>query len=386
MLRLPARTRRLPIGIDIGSESIKLLQLQQTAPEVVSLCAAAIWRFPRGSGDDPSNRRRQAAEAVRRMLHENGFRGRDVVSALSCRQLGIRSVRLPQMPAKELREAVKWEARERFGFELGDDQISYLDAGEVRNGNDTYREVVLLAVEKEAIEDHVALLSEMKLHPVHVDAAPMAMFRVFDRFHRRQEDGQSSRVAAEIGACGTRVVVARGGQVVFLKSLDIGGSALTAAVAKQLNLGEDDAWQVRQRGIRHQLAQSAENSSQDQQDQVDRNVQDAVRGVLESLGEEMALCLRYCSVTFRGLRPSEVLLCGGEAYDPFVSKALGERLGVPCVVGRPLRGLDTGHVRLDPEGKGIFAEWAVCMGLATRCLAESPPASEVDHGIHGLSA
>ncbi len=378
--------KRLPIGMDIGSQSIRMMQLQQAASGAVSVAAAAIWRFPRPSGDDPSQRRAQAMDAVARMLRSGGFKRREVVSALPCSQMGIRNVRLPQMPAKELRDAVRWEAKERFSFEVGDDQLNYIDAGEVRSGNDTAQEVVLLAADKQVVEDHVSLLAAMKLRPVHIDAAPIAMFRMFDSFEAAGSEEQGSRIVVEVGEDGTRVVVARGGQIVFVKSLDMGGAALTAAVAKQLNLSADDAWQLRQRNIRSQSAVDADKSANPTQDQVDLNIHDALRGVLESLAKELALCLRYCSVTFRGLRPSEVILCGGEAYDPTVTKLLAERLNLPCVVGRPLRQLDTANVRMDSEGRGIFAEWAVCAGLAVRCLANWTPASEVEHGTHRLSA
>ena len=51
-----------------------------------------------------------------------------------------------------------------------------------------------------------------------------------------------------------------------------------------------------------------------------------------------------------------------------MAKLLAERLGIPCVVGRPMRGLDTAAVDWESHSRGIFAEWAVCAGLATRNL------------------
>jgi type IV pilus assembly protein PilM len=348
--------------------------------------AAALWRFPPGSAEDPARRREQAIEAVHRLWRRGGFSGHDVLSALPCGQVGIKNVRLPVMPANELHQAVKWEAKERFGFEVADDQLGYIDAGEVRSGTETAREVVLLAVEKKVVEDHLSLLSAMKLSPVTLEADPLAVFRAFERFLRREEDEQAARVVVDVGGSGTRVVVAKGKQIVFLKSIDVGGSAMTSAVAQQFNLSLEDAAQFRLRAIRQEWARSMGEPPAAGETPGDRSAQDAIRGVLESLAEEIALCLRYCSVTFRGLRLSQVILCGGEAYDPFVSKLLGERLGMPVIVGRPLRGLDTSQVNWDADCRGLFAEWAVCAGLAVRHLSASSMATEVDHGPNRLSA
>jgi type IV pilus assembly protein PilM len=227
----------------------------------------------------------------------------------------------------------------------------------------------------------------MKLSPVAIDAEPMAMFRVFGRFLRREEDEQTARVVVDLGASGTRVLVAKGQQIVFIKGLDVGASALTAAVSRQFNLSEEDAAQFRLRSMRQEPSRAGGRAANAEDTLVDWNTHDAVRGTLESLAEELALCLRYCSVTFRGLRPAEVVLCGGEAYDPLVGKLLGERLGIPCVVGHPMRGMDTDALDWEPHSRDIFAEWAVCAGLAVRNLDVRTQRSEVGHGRqHRLSA
>jgi type IV pilus assembly protein PilM len=380
LLGLVTKRKRLPIGIDIGSDSIKMLQLQVSSGGSPSVCAAGLWRFPRGASKDPAQRRQQTIEAVHGMLRQGGFSGRDVVSALSSSHMGIKNIRLPHLAPHELTEAIHWEATERFGFEVNDDRLNWIDAGEVRSGTETAEEYILLAVDQPVLDEHLSLLSAMKLSPVAIDAEPVAMFRLFERFLRREQDEDTAKVAVDLGASGTRVVVARGRHIVFIKGLDVGGSALTAAVGRQFNLSEDDAAQFRLRAVRQESARTSEDLAEADGAAVDWNTQDAVRGTLESLAEELALCLRYCAVTFRGLRFTEVILCGGEAYDPLLGKLLGERLAVPCVVGRPMRGMETGRLESEPHAQGVFAEWAVCAGLAVRYLEDRRKASEVDSG------
>jgi type IV pilus assembly protein PilM len=365
----------LPIALDIGSESIKMIQFRQVRGELVSVAAAAAWQFPADASKDPARRREQAVEAVRRMWRQGGFKGRDVLLALPCGPESIKTIRLPLMPAGQWRQAVKKEAQERFSFAAAEDHFSCIDAGDVHWDNQTVREVILLASHNKVIDDHLAMLSAMKLSPVAMEASPLAAFHAFERL-RRQENDPRTRVIVDLGAGGTRVVVGKGKQIVFLKSLGIGGWAMTAAVARHFNLSREEAAQFRLQNARHESACLAGAPSTAAKASVSWSAQDALGGVLESLAEEIALCLRYCAVTFRGMHPAEVILCGGEAYNPFIPRFLGERLGVPVVVCQPLHGLDVSRVKQDADSSGLFAEWAICAGLAVRHLGVSVAATE----------
>jgi type IV pilus assembly protein PilM len=204
------------------------------------------------------------------------------------------------------------------------------------------------------------------------------MFRSFERFLRRTADEQRVSVIIDIGLSGSSVVVARGRQILFIKSIDIGGRRLNEAVAGQLNLSYDEACELRLRSI----AQSATDHRAPEPDDaagsapatrvdppaVNWTIHDALRVEMEGLAKEVALCLRYCSVTFRGLRCDHVTVVGGEAYDPVVIQLLSEHLGIECAAGQPLRGVDTSGVDVGGDRRGMLAEWSTCAGLAVRNL------------------
>ena len=391
--------RYWPIGLDIGTDSIKMLQLRRFGASI-AVCACGRWRFPESlpdappqgqgpgsSGGDTTQRRNAAIKAVRSMLRCGDFHGRRVVTALSCRQLGLKSIRLPRMAAGELQQALIWEAKERFGFDVAPDQLRYLLAGQVRSGNETNDEIIMMVVRDQTIQEHLALLEEMGLRVEHIEAASVALFRVFERYLRRRADEEAVSVVADIGASGTRVVVARGKQIVFVKRIDIGGRKLTEAVARHLNLTNSEAREMRMRSAGP--AQPADAEAGDQQDElssVDWTIHDAVRAEVESLAREIALCLRYCSVTFRGLRPRHVMLTGGEVYDASLVRLLGEQLGLECVVGHPLKGIDVSAVDLGGDRRGMLAEWATCTGLAIRDVDFTTSVREVEDAGHRLSA
>lgn len=300
-----------------------MLQLDQSGGKL-SLVAAAAESFPQQSPAEAADgrcRRRLAVEAVRDVLRSNHFRGRDVVTCLRTGDLAIKNIRLPQMPERELASAVVWEAQERFGFDVAPDRLHYIRAGEVRQATEVREEVILLAATEESVAEHLEMLAQMRLNPVHIDAEPAALFRAYRRFLRRAADESAVSVLVDIGLSATKVIVARGKSILLVKLIDLAGAKFNEGVGRGLGLAWTEAAQLRKRASAGSAA-----GQRSAGEHVQRSVLDAIRGPVEALAREISLCLRYCSVTFRGLRPAEVTLTGGEAYDPAVVKLLGECL------------------------------------------------------------
>ncbi len=388
MLKGFLQSRRWPIGLDIGTEGVKVLQMHRLG-QTVSVVAAGQRHLARPA-EGGAERRKAILEAIGEIMEAGRFQGRRVVSALAPNELHVKNVRMaPQSPA-ELVQSIRDEAVERFGFHVGSDQLRWINAGTVRQGTETREEIIMLAVPAETIEAHLDLLSEAHLVPEHIEAEPVALFRVFQHFLRRRADEDAVSVIAEIGRSGTRVTVARGRRIVFIKQIDIGGASFTEAVAKQLNLDGQEAYDLRVRIMKEQSGvaprPSADAAEAERRDSIEWTLRDAMRGRVAELAREIALCLRYCSVTFRGLRPDRVVLTGGEAYDPALASLLAESLGVECAVGRPLRSVDVARMDVAANRRGTLAEWAVCAGLALRDIRFDNAASETDDAEHRLSA
>ena len=356
-----------PIGMDIGTESVRLLQLAPTG-DLIQAVACGRWWFPESVGDDPKARRDAMIEPVRKMLKGRRFRGRQVITALSCDQIEIKNVRLPMMPDSQIRQAVEAEAADRFDFPVQGNQLNFLRSGTVRSGNEVRNEVVMLAARDEIIQDHIAMLEEMGLYPDHIEAEPVALFRNQLRYLRRQADEEAVSVVIDIGVRGTCVVVARGREPVFVKFIDIGGRRMTEAVARQLNLNYHDARQMRLRAAKIR-SRGGDRRGDDHNDTPDRSsvdwtIRDAIRSEVESLSREIALCLRYCSVTFRGLRPEGVMLMGGQACDPLCVDMIAEQLNMDCSVCQPLRNVESSAADFGEDRRSLMTDWALCTGLA----------------------
>lgn len=358
-----------PIGIDLGTRFVRMLQVARHK-EQLTVTAFAQYEIAPGTYG-PEEMEEIRVRAIAAMLSEGRFTGRDVVIALPWDQLHIRSVRVPPMPEADVADAVRFEAAERLGIAPEEAEIRYILAGDVRQGTEMRQEVIVLGAERSVIQGYINLLHKVGLRPAAIDAAPCALFRSFERFLRRGEDRNEANVFIDLGYSGTQVAVSRGSELIFVKSIPIGGRRFDELVAESLALAPTEAVQIRGRLRSHHLAALAGPGNEEAtnvpvDDNIRRSVLDALRPALEQLGKEIALCVRYCAVTFRGPRADAVTVVGGEASDADILQALSDQVNIPFHTGKPMR-----HVTYEAELRGSDRrsgqpEWSTALGLVLK--------------------
>jgi len=350
-----------PIGVDIGTTAVRMVQLAGRLRDL-RLVDAAKFVVPREAAADPDSRRQCLVDGIARLLKRKGFRGREVVMALAPEQVAVRNVRLPEMPPEELGPAVRWEVQNRFPFDTATAVVQWIRAGRVRQGGEELDEIIVLAAPRAEVDGLIDLAAHAGATLVSLDAAPCALFRGVERFLQRQEDERTVTVLVDLGAR-TTVVIAVGREIVFLKTVPIGGTLFNQAVAERLELEPLEAEALRRR-IGDRLAAGEAGP----EDGAVRAVADALRPHLEDLADEIGLCLRYYGVTFRGPRPEVIQFTGGEAHQPQIPHMLGERLAIGVEVVDPFRGLRIDHLGTVLDRRGVRAEWATAFGLALKGL------------------
>ena len=366
MIRLQ-RTQVQPIGLDIGFDSVKMLQMEAIG-QTLSVLAAARQTMDPEARSKPELRTAMACDIIRQMLRQGGFAGRKVIVALPREMLYVKNLRLPLIPPHELAQAVKFEAKNIFPFDTDRAQLQILPAGEVRQGLDVRQEVIVLAAKQDDVDTFLEQIHRAGVIVESLDVEPCAAYRAFERFIRRREDETEVHVIVDVGARRTQVVIGKGRDITFLKPVEIGSDHFQEAVSKKLGITIEEARALRRRLIEAGPAdvnkpETAETSAR--RDPVQQAVFDATRSTMEDLGRELALCLRYYSVTFRGQRPTKVKLVGGESSDPLLMGVLNASLGIPVEPARPLFSVDTSRMRAG-DRCGMMGEWAMSLGLSLK--------------------
>jgi len=337
-----------PIGVDIGSSSIKLVQLDA---ECRSITSCVHWDLSpertmrQSSSKDPEH---ELAEALQRALGMGRFRGRRVVVALGSPELLVQNIRVANDP-NALDDLVCAEAASRIPFPWDEAEIRYLEIASIRQAEQLRREVILLACHRPVIDRLLKVLELARLACQAIDVEPIALLRCYSRQFRRESDQARRVLLVSIGYTATVAVIAQGTQAAFMKYIEIGGRHFDEAVAKYLAMPLHEAAALRQ----HHGDRRA-----DQRDpEVARSLAEAIRPALDRLATELTMCLRYFSVTFRGQPVDRLILSGGEASAP-LADWLGQRLDLPSELGDPMR------VYERPNLPGPPSRWDIAVGLA----------------------
>lgn len=347
-----SKKRCSPIGVDIGSQSVKLLQFDGTCQAV---CEAARWDLPADMPGNTELQDQKIAEAIRRAREGRAFRGREAVFCLNAGSMFVQNIRVAQATGDELTKIVHFEAAGRLPFGSEEADLRYLEAADVRQGDTVRREVILLACRRSAVQRILTLAEHSGLMPVAIDVEPAALLRCYDKQFRRDDDQQRRTLLVNIGASTTAAVIARGADAMFVKYVDVGGRHLDEAVARYLKMSLPDAASLR----RH----NGDRRADLRDPEIARGIAESIRPELDRLTEELSRCIRYYSVTFRGQPLTQVVLGGGEATEA-LAEHFASRLGLPCELGNPLRSYACERNLLS----GRVGQWDVAAGLALREL------------------
>jgi type IV pilus assembly protein PilM len=348
MVDLMSRQRCSPIGVDIGSRSIKLLQFDASRTRVHE---ASRWDLPSEAAANPGRQDDRIVEAIGRATEGRLFRGRRAVLCLGAGSLFVQNIRVTHATGDELRKIVQFEAAGRLPYACNEAEMRFFEADDVRQGDTLRREVILLACHRSTLDRMLSIADRTGLRAEAVDVEPQAVLRCYRRQYRREDDRQRRMMFVTIGESNTVVVIARGGEPMFVKYIDLGGRHFDDAVARHLKMAPADAAALR----RH----NGDRREESRDPEIVRSVAESVRPVVDKLVHEISLCVRYYSVTFRGQPLVQVLLGGGEA-DETLAAAIGSSLEVPCDVGDPLRPFEKG------PANGRMGQWDIAAGLALR--------------------
>jgi type IV pilus assembly protein PilM len=186
-----------------------------------------------------------------------------------------------------------------------------------------------------------------------VDVEPAALVRSYASQFRRDEDRNARALVVQVGHTRTAATIAQGGELLFVKYIDIGGQHFDAAVARHLKMELSEAVALR----RH----SGDRRADMQDPEVAKSVAVATRPVIERLASELAMCVRYHSVTFRGQPIVRLVLGGGEATQSLL-ESLGKQLDLKSELSDAFRAFST------VPNLGRKGQWDVAAGLAMKDL------------------
>ena len=354
----PFHSGRTPIGIDVGNDAVRAIQLDTRSGGIKAMAKMALP----GSGDRGAQR---FSQLLRRTLRKQGFRGTRCVLSAPRNLIFVHPIRVPKMPNCELAECLAWEAAERFAIDRDSLQVDGILSGARPSGHgDDRSEVILFALNQSAAAPWLESILDAGYAPLVLEPGFCAVARTHSQMYRRERDRSHVRVILDVAAGGSTLIYLRGDQIGFCKSFAIGGDQLDEAVAARLSLDPESAKALRRD---RRLAQSG---GRQVDPAADSGAEEAVMPLIHELASEVSLCLRHCAVAFSGSRPQEMIISGRDACEPGLAQLLESRIGFTVATDDEQQTVH--EISKSLATRGIRAEdpsaWTAAMGLAIRPL------------------
>lgn len=291
------------ITLNLGSQTIGLAEFRVAhgAPVLVNYRLRELPLDP-GTGErrDAHVASEEGAAVLREMMHDMQISRRPVNYALPAQSVFARFVKLPPLGREKLDKIISFEAQQNVPFPL--DEVVW-DYQLVGGGLGEQIQVVLVAIKVDLLDEINAAVEGTGLQTSSVDIAPMALYNAFR--YSYPEVGDCS-LLLDIGARTTNILFIESGRI-FLRSIPLGGSAITAAIAREFNESFAAAETRKKRdgfvGLGGAYAEPADPNV--------ARVSKIARSTMTRLHAELMRSITHYRAQQEGSRPARIFLCGG---------------------------------------------------------------------------
>ncbi|MHB8120887.1 MAG: type IV pilus biogenesis protein PilM [Desulfuromonadaceae bacterium] len=340
------------IGIDIGSSSVKLIQLKDNKGSLQLLNVGIFPLSPEAIVDNALMGSSEIAEAIKNLTASLMIKSKDVACSISGNSVIIRKIVLPAMPQEELEDQITWEAEQYIPFDINDVNMDFQILSPDSN-DPSKMNVLLVASKKDIINDYVAVFSEAGLQLSVVDVDSFAVQNAFEANH----DYLSEDIIAlvNIGASVMNINVIKDGITLFTRDVQMGGNLYTEEIQKQIGLSSEDS----------ETAKLLVSES------TDEPLLNVILKVNETISQEIRRSLDFYNSTANDDRISRIFVSGGCSKVYNLIGTIAEKIDLPVEMINPFAKLSYNEKDFDPEYlQEIGPFMVVPVGLAIRRVGD----------------
>jgi Tfp pilus assembly PilM family ATPase len=333
-------TNLSPIGLDLGSHSVKAVQLKRSANGQKICAAVSLPRITPGAPLDTAEIERLAG-----VLDRRGFVGRDVVVTIPTASLLTTILELPARgPGVPLEQIAAVEFSRVHKQETAALTLSTWDLPTpARASKATY--MLAVGAVSAKLESHIDLVESQALNVVAIDEPYSAAARG-GLFLTKAETGFTAII--DLGWEQARLVILKESTIVYTRKLNESGigrlhRAALEASAEDADVVEHELWRI---GFEEYTPADLDSAG----------VLDVLESHVAGATEEIQQAFGYTTHQYPDAVISRAIVIGGGAGIPSIAKRLEKSLGVPTVVA--------GADQIALENGPALASVASALGLA----------------------
>ncbi|MCK4752953.1 MAG: pilus assembly protein PilM [Planctomycetes bacterium] len=213
-----ALTKRNFIGIDVGYDAVKMVQLDDDGGSI-SLIAGGVENCPSQMTPGSGDWQRWAAETISDLIVNDRFKGRDVVAAIPANEILIELMKIPKTNNRKAEDTIFSKVREKLPFDSVDVIMRYISTEEDN--------CLVMVTEREKIDRHLAIYEKANLQIKTINSWPVSLINTYTTFFgRRKSDIDTVVMLLDIGIDYTNVVICRHKNLLFARLIPIGADSL----------------------------------------------------------------------------------------------------------------------------------------------------------------
>lgn len=311
------------IGVDIGTSSVKVLQLNKSGSSY-RVEHAAREPLPEGAyAEHGINNLDEVGEAVRNAVKRSGSRAKHCAMAVSGSAVITKTIHLPSDLAEdEIEGQIEIEAGQYIPYPRDEVSLDFEVMGPSVKNADVV-EVLLAASKTENIETREAVAEMAGLTARVVDVEAFAIANAFELVRQREAIPDSTVTAViDIGDVRSSLNVLRGGRSIYYRDHPFGGRELLEETMRRYGLDAERA----------QFWKRDEEPPAGFEDEV-------LEPYRQSVIQQIGRALQFYSSSREYARIQTLYLGGGAASADSLVDAVSSELGISTELADPLQDL-----------------------------------------------
>ncbi len=309
------------LGLDIGSTSVKIVEIKETSQGVSLVQLNVIpLNIPLGQGS-AEERERSVITAIQDFLQTNKVNITDVATCLASESVFIRNLtltksRIEKLSKDQIKEIVKTELEGKIPIPLDNTPldntfVDFIFGSEVSQLSETKINVTAVVVPHEEINKHISFIQDIGLTPVYIEPAPLALLRIFSTI--KEKYAEKTVALIEIGSTGTEVNIIKDNELQLTRRVNLGGYFLTRSIHEINSISFDKAEDTKKR----------------------KGLSDEIMPQFERIVDEIRNSFNYY-IRQSHTQVDIILLSGGGAKLLQIAKILQEKLEYPVEIIDPV--------------------------------------------------
>ena len=350
MLKLFGRKAEPVIGLDIGSTSVRLLQLSSHGTGY-RIDHFAMEALNEGVVVDKAVQDVEAvADAISRAVKASGTRAKSCAIAVSGSAVFTKMLSVPASLAdSDIESHVQIEANQYIPFPLDEVSLDFEVLGPSPRNADMV-DILLAASKSEHVESRQDAIDTAGLKAIVVDVEAFAVANAFELI--RERDGVHRNEAVgffDIGYDVTTLLVIKGGRVIYTRDHPFGGHQLKEETQRRYGMTADEA----------SFFERGEEGPDDFEDEVLEPFQ------LNTV-HQISRALQFYASSNEYSNISTIYMSGGIASLKGLVPMVQQELGMTTRVADPVTGMDIAENVAATAIKRNSTNLMIAMGLALR--------------------